>query len=181
MNMGVEETVYHIEFINSRETSDVALSELVAGVTDFLSHFGGAYLLGSTFHGIVGDGDGETKFKRLLQAAGYEGDAKGFFDDITDKLARSTSTDPVPMIVNNLALPNLLVLAVMEKILPGNRFISARSVDQYEKLANEAVPEKDRDALQKVMDTYPVRLSLHTLRQMRISRNVTYQYAGRPF
>jgi len=176
-SMGIEETVYHIEFINSRETSDVALSELVAGVTDFLAHFGGAYLLGKTFHGIVGDGDGETKFKRLLQAAGYEGDAKSFFAELTDKLARSTSTDPVPMIVNNVALPNLLVLSVLEKIIPDNRYISARNVDQYEKLANDSVPESDRDALQKVMDTYPVRLSLHTLRQMRISRNVTYQYA----
>jgi len=175
--MGIEKAAYHIEFVNSQETSDVSLSELVAGVTDFLAHFGGAYLLGETFHGIVGDGDGETQFKRLLQATGYEGDAKGFFTEITDKLARSTSTDPVPMIVNNVAMPNLLVLSILEKIIPGNRFISARNVSQYEKLANESVPDNDRDALQKVMDTYPVRLSLHTLRQMRISRNVTYQYA----
>jgi len=175
--MGIEKTAYHIEFVNSRETSDVSLSELVAGVTDFLAHFGGAYLLGAAFHGIVGDGDGETKFKRLLHAAGYERDAKGFFSEITDKLARSTSNDPVPMIVNDVVMPNLLVLSILEKIIPGNRFISARNVSQYEKLANEDVPENDRDALQKVMDTYPVRLSLHTLRQMRISRNVTYQYA----
>ena len=175
--MGIEETVYHIEFMNSQETSDVALSELVVGVTDFLAHFGGAYLLGSTFHGIVGDGDGETKFNRLLQAVGYQSDPKGFFAELTDKLARSTSTDPVPMIVNKVSLPNLLVLSVLEKIIPGNRYISARNVDQYEKLANDSVPENHRDSLQKVMDTYPVRLSLHTLRQMRISRNVTYQYA----
>ncbi len=175
--MGIEETVYHIEFVNSRETSDVSLSELVAGATDFLAHFGGAYLLGEAFHGIVGDGGGETKFKRLLQASGYERDAKGFFTEITDKLASSTSNDPVPMIVNNVAMPNLLVLSILEKIIPGNRFISARNVSQYEKLANESIPENDRDSLQKVMDTYPVRLSLHTLRQMRISRNVTYQYA----
>ncbi len=175
--MGIEETVYHIEFVNSRETSSVSLSELVAGVTDFLAHFGGAYLLGKTFYNIVGDGDGNTKFKRLLQTAGYKNDAKGFFAEITEKLARSTSTNPVPMIVNNVVLPNLLVLSVLEKIIPGNRYISARNVSQYEKLANESIPENERDALQKVMDTYPVRLSLHTLRQMRISKNITYQYA----
>jgi lysine 2,3-aminomutase len=176
-NMSIEETVYHMEFVNSRETSEAALSELMTAVTDFLAHFGGAYLLGKTFHGIVGDGDGETKFQRLLQAAGYKNDPDGFFAEITEKLARSASTDPVPMRVNKVMLPNLLVLAMLEKIIPGNRFISIRDVSQYEKLANESVPGEERDALQKVMDTYPVRLSLHTLRQMRISRNVTYQYA----
>ena len=175
--MGIEETVYRIAFVNSQETSEVTLSELITGVTDFLAHFGGAYLLGKTFHDVVGDGDGETKFKRLLQTTGYKNDPNGFFAEITEKLARSTSTDPVPMIVNTVTLPNLLVLAMLEKIIPGNRFISIRDVSQYEKLANETVPGNERDALQKVMDTYPVRLSLHTLRQMRISKNVTYQYA----
>ena len=175
--MGIEETVYQLKFVNSGETSHVALSELVAGVTDFLAYFGGPYLLGKTFHDIVGDGDGETKFKRLLQAAGYENDPNGFFAEITEKLVRSASTDPVPMTVNKVMLPGLLVLAMLEKVIPGNRFISIRDVGQYEKLANESVPENERDALQRVMDTYPVRLSLHTLRQMRISKNVTYQYA----
>ncbi len=30
--------------------------------------------------------------------------------------------------------------------------------------------------MQEVIDTYPVRLSMHTIRQMRVSRNVAYQY-----
>ncbi len=175
--MGTEETIYRMEFVNSQEICRVSLSELVTGVTDFLAHFSGLYLLGKTFHDIVGDGDGETKFKRLLQVAGYQNDPKGFFAEITEKLTRSTSSDPVPMLVNKVMLPNLLVLAMLEKILPGNRFISIRDVSRYEKLANESVPGNQRDALQKVMDTYPVRLSMHTLRQMRISKNVTYQYA----
>jgi lysine 2,3-aminomutase len=176
-HMGMKETVYHLAFVNSQETADVALSELVAGTRDFLAHFGGAYLLGKTFHGIVGDGDGETRFNRLLQSAGYENDAAGFFAEVTDKLTRSTSTDPVPMVINTVALPNLLALSILEKIIPGNRYISARNVSQYEKMANESIPEDNRDDLQAVMDTYPVRLSLHTLRQMRISKNITYQYA----
>jgi L-lysine 2,3-aminomutase len=69
------------------------------------------------------------------------------------------------------------VLAILEKIIPGNRFISIRDVSQFEKLANITVGGSDRDALQEVIETYPVRLSMHTLRQMRISKNVAYQYA----
>ncbi|MBW2515112.1 MAG: radical SAM protein [Deltaproteobacteria bacterium] len=174
---GVEETVYHVKFVNSGETSQVALSELLTAAMDFLAHFGGPYLVGKEFHGIVGDGDGETKFKRLLQATGYRNNPEGFFAEITEMLARSTSTDPVPMRVGNITLPNLLVLAMLEKILPGNQFVSIRDVRQYEKLANVSIPEDQRNALQEVMDTYPVRLSKHTLRQMRISKNITYQYA----
>jgi lysine 2,3-aminomutase len=30
--------------------------------------------------------------------------------------------------------------------------------------------------MQQVLDTYPVRLSMHTIRQMRVSGNVAYQY-----
>jgi lysine 2,3-aminomutase len=30
--------------------------------------------------------------------------------------------------------------------------------------------------MQEVIDTYPVRLSMHTIRQMRVSRGVAYQY-----
>lgn len=176
-DMGVEETVYHMVFVNSGETSKVTMSELLSTVTDFLAHFGGPYLLGKDFHGIVGDGDGETRFKRLLQATGYRNNPDGFFAEITEMLARSTSTDPLPMRVGKITLPNLLVLAMLEKILPGNRFVSIRDVRQYERLANESIPENQRNALQEVMDTYPVRLSMHTLRQMRISKNITYQYA----
>jgi L-lysine 2,3-aminomutase len=45
-----------------------------------------------------------------------------------------------------------------------------------EKVANIKVPEADRADMQKVIDTYPARLSMHTIRQMRVSGNVAYQY-----
>ena len=69
-----------------------------------------------------------------------------------------------------------MLMAIMEVVLPGNRFVSIRSTDQLEKVANIKIPEEDRADMQSVIDTYPVRLSMHTIRQMRVSKNVAYQY-----
>ncbi len=175
--MNLEDTVYTVEFVNSREQTDVALSSLYHDAADFLEHFGEEYLLGKVFHDIIGEGDGKTKFHRLLSAAGYANNPPGFFLEMTEKLGNANSANGVPIEVNGILLPNLFVLSILEKIIPGNRFISIRDVSQYEKLANIEVSESERDALQEVIETYPVRLSLHTLRQMRVSKNVAYQYA----
>ena len=43
-------------------------------------------------------------------------------------------------------------------------------------MANIQLAEANRVDMQKVIDTYPVRLSMHTIRQMRVSRDVAYQY-----
>ena len=172
--MNLEEAVYEVEFVNSREQADVDLSALVSGATDFLEHFGGEYLLGKVFSDIIGAGDGQTKLQRLLSAAGYANSPQSFFAELTEKLA---SANGALIAVGGIDLPNLFVLAILEKIIPGNRYLSIRDVGQYEKLANVSVDESDRKALQEVIETYPVRLSLHTLRQMRISKNVAYQYA----
>ncbi|MEJ2169770.1 MAG: lysine 2,3-aminomutase, partial [Desulfobacterales bacterium] len=172
--MNLEEAVYEVEFVNSREQADVDLSTLVSGATDFLEHFGEEYLLGRVFSGIIGAGDGQTRLQRLLSAAGYANSPQGFFAELTEKLAGANGT---PIAVGGIDLPNLFVLSILEKIIPGNRYISIRDVSQYEKLANISIDESERKALQQVIDTYPVRLSLHTLRQMRISKNIAYQYA----
>jgi KamA family protein len=175
--MNLEDTVYQVEFVNSREQTDVALSTLVSDAADFLEHFGEQYLLGKVFHDTIGAGDGPSKFHRLLSAAGYAHNPQGFFLELTEKLSNANSANGVPIEVSGIDLPNLFVLSILEKIVPGNRFISIRDVSQFEKLANIAVGESERDALQEVIETYPVRLSMHTLRQMRISKNVAYQYA----
>jgi lysine 2,3-aminomutase len=61
-------------------------------------------------------------------------------------------------------------------VIPGDKFVSVKTVDQLEKLTNIRVPEAERADMQQVMETYPVRLSMHTIRQMRVSGNVAYQY-----
>ncbi|MGD2097577.1 MAG: radical SAM protein [Desulfobacterales bacterium] len=175
--MILEDTVYRVEFINSNEQADVTLSTLSSDAADFLEHYGGAYLLGNDFAEIIGEGDGRAKFDRLLTAAGYASDPQGFFLELTQKLGKANSANGGPIEVNGILLPNLLVLSILEKIIPENRFISIRNVDHYEKLANIAIAPSERGALQEVIETYPVRLSMHTLRQMRISKNIAYQYA----
>ncbi len=175
--MNLENTVYRVAFVNSGEQTDVAFSTLASDAADFLEHFGEKYLLGRLFHEIIGDGDGQTKFQRLLSAAGYADNPQGFFLEITAKLGQANSANGDSIEVGGIHLPNLFVLSILEKILPDNRFLSIRDVSQFEKLTNIAVDESERDALQEVIDTYPVRLSMHTLRQMRISKNVAYQYA----
>ena len=172
--MNLEDSVYRVEFVNSGEHQDVSFSALAADAVDFLEHYGEAYLLGKDFAETIGEGDGQTKFERLLSASGYAKDPQGFFLEMTEKLGRANGS---PIAVNKIQLPNLFVLSILEKIIPQNRFISIRNIDQFEKLTNIPVASSERDALQEVIETYPVRLSMHTIRQMRISKNVAYQYA----
>jgi KamA family protein len=175
--MILEDTVYRVEFVNSGEQKDVTFSALAADAVDFLEHYGGAYLLDSDFAEIIGNGDGQTKFDRLLSATGYADNPQDFFLEITEKLGKANSANGNAITVGGIHLPNLFVLSILEKIIPENRFISIRDVGQFEKLANVVVAPSERDALQQVIETYPVRLSMHTIRQMRISKNVAYQYA----
>ena len=78
--------------------------------------------------------------------------------------------------INGVELPHLLLMAILEVVLPGNRFISIKSTEQLEKMTNIKLPEANRAGMQKVIDKYPVRLSMHTIRQMRVSGDVAYQY-----
>jgi len=143
---------------------------------EFLDLFGEASLLGKAFYAIVGNGPGETKFSRLLRAAGYEHNAEGFFSELIRQLDRSYSNAPEVIKINGLILPPMLLTAVLEKLIPGETFVSIKNAAQLEALTNITVEEKDRADMQKVIDTYPVRLSTHVIRQMRVSKAVAYQY-----
>jgi lysine 2,3-aminomutase len=129
--------------------------------------------LSVAFVDIIGDGDGGTKLARLLDACGYSRNPKGF-----SRVARTAgqSRRHPPIVVNGIELPHLLLMAILEVVLPGNKFVSIKTTEQLEKVANIRIPEADRADMQKVIDTYPVRLSMHTIRQMRVSGNVAYQY-----
>ena len=61
------------------------------------------------------------------------------------------------------------MMFVLEEALPGEKFISIKTIDQLEKLTNVQVAAEERVNMQEVLETYPVRLSMHTIRQMRIS------------
>jgi lysine 2,3-aminomutase len=174
MSMPQQNVSMKIAYQHTGEVHQVALADLVAVVTDFLDHLGVRPLIGKTFAEIIGTADGELKFSRLLAACGCSNNPQDFFEELLEQLGRADGNAPVA--VGGRQLPHLLLMAVMEVVLPGHGFISIKTTDQLEKAANIRVPERDRADMQKVIDTYPVRLSRHTIRQMRVSRHVAYQY-----
>ena len=172
--MSQAENCLTVAFKHAKETETVALSVLVDGLTAFLDQFGVTSLTGSDFMAVIQTGDGMTKCARLLAAAGYPDDPGGFFKALLAGLETADGTAPIA--INGITMPHRLLVAILEIVLPGNKFISIKTVDQLEKLVNIRVPDTERTDMQQVIDTYPVRLSMHTIRQMRVSRDVAYQY-----
>ncbi|MGB5619624.1 MAG: radical SAM protein [Desulfobacterales bacterium] len=172
--MPQDDALLSIVYENSGEENLVPLSDLITALTGFLDHFAEKSLVGESFFAIVQTGDGRTKFSRLLDFCGYSNNPKGFFSELLVLLGKADGTAKISM--NGIELPHLMLMAILEVVLPGNKFISIKTTDQLEKVANIKVPEEDRADLQKVIDTYPARLSMHTIRQIRVSGNVAYQY-----
>ena len=163
-----------VVYENSGETQTAYLSDLIDALGQFLDHFVEKRLVGEAFYNIVQAGDRQLKFSKLLDACGFSGDPKGFFSELLALLGKADSATRIA--INGVVLPHLMLMAILEIVLPGNRFISIKDVPQLQKVANFRVPEADRGDMQQVIDTYPVRLSMHTIRQMRVSKNVAYQY-----
>ena len=172
--MPQDDALLSIVYENSGEENQIPLEDLVAALTGFLDHFAEKSLVGETFFGIVHTGDGRTKLSRLLDACGYSDNPRGFFSELLVLLGKADGTAKIA--IHNIELPHLMLMAILEVVLPGNKFISIKTTDQLEKVANIKVPEADRADMQQVIDTYPARLSMHTIRQMRVSGDVAYQY-----
>ncbi len=173
--MRFDETIYHIKFATQKDT-EVTLSALGNAAIDFLEHFGEESLVGKAFYAIIGEGSGKTKFLRLLNASGYEDNPRVFFLDIIRQLEKANGEKREPIKISNITFPHLLLMSLLEKMIPGNKFISVKDVTQLENLTHVSVPDENRWDMQSVIETYPVRLSMHTIRQMRISKDVAYQY-----
>ncbi len=159
---------------HSGEERQIGLLELSAAVVGFLDQLAVYPFIDRTFFEIIRDGSGSQRYERLLRACGHEGDDEGFFAELLGCLTEADGHRAIA--IGGVELPHLLLMAVLEVALPGNRFLSIKSTEQLEQVANISIPEDDRADMQKVIDTYPVRLSMHTLRQMRVSGNVAYQY-----
>ena len=169
-----DENAMRIAFENAGEERQAPLSGLVSALAEFLDHFGASSLVGKPFSDMIGTGDGQTKLSRLLAACGHGDDPRGFFAELLDLLGKADGTGKIA--VGGIEMPRMMLVAILEVVLPGEKFVSVKSTEQLEKLCNLQIPESDRADMQEVMDTYPVRLSMHTIRQMRVSRDVAYQY-----
>lgn len=174
--MDFEQMVYKVEFKPSGETGNVSFAVLKEAVVDFLDRYAIEALLGKEFCATIGDGRGESRFERLLEAARCKNDPAGFFANLISQLEVANGNGAGPIAVNRLALPYPLLLAVLEKIIPQDRLYTVKNLEQLERLTNRHIPDEHRGSLQTVLDTYPVRLSTHVIRQMRLSRPVARQY-----
>ena len=162
-----------IRFEHSKKEADVSLSTLVDGAVKFLEFYGNAQFCGRDFVVVTGQGNGESKFFALLGATGYETDAMGFFSAVFGAIG---SAQAQHLILNGITLPHMLLVALLERVIPGHGYLSVKGPDRLEATTNLDIPDDQREDLQKVMDKYPVRLSRHTIRQMMVSRDVAYQY-----
>lgn len=172
----VDESSYDVRFSGSGEMSRVDHARLVAAITDFLEHCAGPPLVDPTIAEVVGPGDGMTRLSRLLRATGHENDAPGFLTALLDHLCEAAGGAPEVIELNGQPIPYHLLLAVLGELIPGDDILDVKSVRRLERLTNTTVPAGQRTALKQVLDTYPVRFSSHTVRQMRLSRNVAFQY-----
>ncbi len=163
----------NIVFKHSGKTTDVSCAVLTKSVIEFLELYGTKTLAGKQFCNITKDGSGVQKFSNLLEKTGYPNDPEGFFADIFSTIVNGEMKKTK---VNQVEIPHLLLVAILEQALPGHGYISIKDTQQLERATHIAVPEKDRANLQQVIETYPVRLSRHTIRQMMVSKDVAYQY-----
>jgi len=162
-----------IRFEHSKKEVDVPLFTLVDGAVTFLEFYGNAQFCGRDFVAVTGQGDGESKFSSLLSATGYEADTMGFFSAV---FAAIGSNRAQQLTLNGIVLPHMLLVALLERVIPGHGFLSIKAPVRLEETTNLDIPDTQREDLQKVMDKYPVRLSRHIIRQMMVSRDVAYQY-----
>lgn len=174
--MYLHDDVMSVRFDNSAEAIDVHPDDLIDAVVGFLEHYATPYLVGNVFCEVVGSGDGRQKLDQLLRRTGYDNRPAEFVRYLVRWLEKADSSRYEPLKLKEVELPYLLLTAVLEKLIPGNRYISVTRVAQLEELTNTVIPEDQHADLKKVIDTYPVRLSMHTVRQMRLSKDVAYQY-----
>ncbi len=175
MQMPKEKPIPATAFAGKENAAPTAFA-LVDTLIEFLEFYGTASLVGREFAEIIGGGDGKDRLSRLLVAAGYPDDPEGLCRALAEQLLQAGTGNRSPVAVNGVVFPHLLLVALLEQILPGEKFTTVKSVERLEALTHTRIPEADRDRLARVLETYPVRLSSHVLRQMRVSSNVAYQY-----
>jgi L-lysine 2,3-aminomutase len=169
-------TTHTLEFSPSRQRAEIDPPRIRAAVVEFLETFAQEPLVDGEFLAVIGDGDGEHRLARLLDAAGFTGDEGAFFGELLRRLARASWDHRPDPVLGGVRLPSSLLLEILEQVLPGDDLFDVKRVARLEKLTNLKLPAEKRRDTQEVLDLYPVRLSSHVVRQMRLSPAVAYQY-----
>ncbi|QTA77996.1 Radical SAM domain-containing protein [Desulfonema limicola] len=171
--MKTKDRSINIVFKHSGSKTNVSLAALTGAVIEFFDIYGTITLAGKEFCSITGEGPGAERFSNLLEKTGYSNDPEGFFSEIISGIVNG---EMKKISINQVEIPHLMLVAIIEQIIPGHGYISIKDTHQLTKVTHIAVPENEREQLQKVIEKYPVRLSRHTIRQMLVSKDVAYQY-----
>ncbi|MFW6311126.1 MAG: radical SAM protein [Nanoarchaeota archaeon] len=158
---------------NNIKFIDLDNTELENEIIRFLNLFGNKNLLGKGFLALIKADNGEKRYNNLLKATGYEKNSHGFISEIKKKLKNA---DGNIIKIGNVLLPYHFLFFILERIMPGNGYITIKDVKQLEDVTNTIIPEEEREDLQKVIEKFPVRFSFHIVRQMRLSKFISYQY-----
>lgn len=172
----MEDRLFTIQFTHSGETGSASLLDLVDCSIWFFDELCAVPLVDKRTLKLAGKGDGRERFARYIQAAGYKDDPAGFFTEVLAGLARANYRDDTDVTVNGIRIPYHLLIFVLERLVPGNGVVDVKSATQLEKLLNARFTKAEKDRLKEVLTLYPVRFSWHTVRQMRLSPHVAYQY-----
>ena len=167
------ESLIRVEFCFAERQEEVPLSRLIRTAKQFLGIFGNEQFCGSVFEQVLGTGDGDLKFLRLLEAAGYAEQPEGFFKAIFTEIGQGRGDN---LTLNGVLFPSVFLVALLEQVIPGHGYVSIKSCEQLSKASNLEIPADQAADIQAVIEKYPVRISRHTIRQMMVSRDVAYQY-----
>ena len=166
-----------VRFRRSKVRRTVNLDEVLQRIESFLEHYCDVPLVDESFLSVAQGETGEQRLQNLIRRAGFAGDPTGFARALVSRLeVASGGEEGCPVEVGSVVLPRHLLLSVLEVLVPGTDFKTVKRVSQLEELTNVTVPEAERADLQKVLELYPVRLSWHTIRQMRLSVGVARQF-----
>ncbi len=151
--------------------------KMVRAGAEFFKEYGSPKLLGrSPANLFTGVRPGE-RFDVFMAACGHEQDPQGFFAAVFDSIPRASSpSSQRGVILNGIPLPVLFLYWLLERINPLNRLTSVKTIDQLKEKTGLCFDDQTREAVQQVMDLYPVRLSDHVIRQSQVSDAVAIQY-----
>ncbi len=164
-----------------KHAAPIALGELDLSLvedrlSDFLDRYGVATVIGRELAAVVGEGAGKERLARLMAACGFADQPEAFIRTVLDQLSLASPASVATVRFGDITLPRELLLVFLEEMMPGSGFVSIRNLEHYEALCNLKVPADERDAVERVIHEYPVRLSHHILRLVRLSEGTGYQY-----
>ncbi len=158
--------------LDNFETPDRIL-DLADSAKRFLARYGTLALMEGPWGQLLAEAPPNARFDALLDAAGFPEDPEGFFAAVAGQI-RAAKGRPARLSFKGKPLPRLLVYHLLESAMPGQALCTVKSVAHLT-LKTGIRPENAAD-MEEVLETYPVRLSAHVIRQSMVSEAVAVQY-----